>query len=83
MSMKILKNLSHQTATFVILEPEIEDRNGDIISADEIVNTAHHFMRHLPDKRVNLEQIGNNNKRSYQNGRIFYYCYLISSLQKK
>jgi len=53
--MRIIKNTSHQTATFVILEPEVEDRNGDIISPDEIVNTAHRFMRNLHDKRVNMD----------------------------
>lgn len=45
---------THRTATFVILEPEVEDRNGDIISADEIIKTAHNFVRGLPEKRVNM-----------------------------
>ena len=57
--MRIIKNTSHQTATFVILEPEVEDRNGDIVSVDEIVLTAHSFMRHLQEKRANMNHMRN------------------------
>ncbi len=49
----IQKNTSHQTATFVILEPDVEDLNGDVISAHEIVKTAHEFMYNLENKTVN------------------------------
>lgn len=53
---KILrKDATHKTITFVILEPETEDRNGDVINADEIIKTAHEFMTNLPLKKVNID----------------------------
>lgn len=57
--MKIIKNSEKRTATFVILEPEIEDRNGDIISADEIIETAHEFFLNSWAKSVNLDHTEN------------------------
>lgn len=54
--MRILKtDTSHRTATFVVLEPDVEDRNGDVISADEIVKTAHEFVRNIAAKFVNID----------------------------
>jgi len=42
------------TILFVILVPEIEDRNGDIISEDEIIETAHEFMINSNKKKINI-----------------------------
>lgn len=54
--MRVIKsNNSHQTATFVVLEPEVTDRNGDIVSKDTIVEAAHEFMMNLPAKAVNFD----------------------------
>ena len=41
--------------TFVVLEPDVADRNGDIISEDEIINTAHEFMINLIEKKINID----------------------------
>lgn len=51
----LCKSESHKTITFVILEPGLEDRNGDIISADEIIKTAHEFVINLDEKYVNVD----------------------------
>jgi hypothetical protein len=40
---------------FVALVPDKEDRNGDIISADEIVKTAHKFVADIRNKKVNID----------------------------
>lgn len=53
------KSASHKTITFVILEPWVEDRNGDIINEDEIIKTAHEFMSNLPSKKVNMNHQAN------------------------
>ncbi len=53
--MLLLKaNDSHQTAIFVVLEPETIDRNGDIVSVDTITEACHDFMLNLEEKAVNL-----------------------------
>lgn len=53
--MRIIKaDQSHKTATFVVLEPDTEDRNGDVISVDEIIKTAHEFVRNISEKYVNV-----------------------------
>ena len=53
---KICKTDSwHNTVTFVVLEPDVADRNWDIISEDEIINTAHEFMINLVDKKINID----------------------------
>jgi hypothetical protein len=45
---KLLKtDDSHKTVSFCILVPDEEDRNGDIISAEEIIKTAHEFMANI------------------------------------
>ena len=42
--MRILKTSDkHQTISFAILTPDEVDRNGDKISEDEIIKTAHEF----------------------------------------
>jgi len=54
-AMRILKtDQAHQTATFVVLEPETVDRNGDLIHEDDIIKTAHEFVRNLHEKYVNV-----------------------------
>jgi len=53
------KSEHHQTITFVILEPWVEDRNGDIISSNEIIKTAHEFMANLSSKYVNINHQDN------------------------
>lgn len=44
----------HNTVTFVVLEPDTEDLNGDIISKDEIIKTAHEFVLNLSKKYINV-----------------------------
>lgn len=57
---KILhKSTDHKTITFVILEPWVEDRNGDIINENEIIKTAHEFMSNLQKKNVNINHQAN------------------------
>lgn len=52
---KIIKtDNSHQTATFVILEPNSVDFNEQIISEEKIIKTAHEFMENLTQKYVNI-----------------------------
>ena len=52
---KILKaSAMHNTITYAILVPDEEDRNGDVISQDEIIKTAHEFVLNLQSKSVNL-----------------------------
>lgn len=55
----IKKESSHNTITFVALVPDEEDRNGDIISKDEIIKTAHEFMINLQKKAVNVNHSDN------------------------
>lgn len=64
--MKILKtSKSHNTVTFVALTPDVEDRNGDVISEDEVIKTAHEFMSNLNTKAVNIDhQEGTDIKKS-------------------
>jgi hypothetical protein len=56
---KVIKTESeesgHNTVTFVVLEPDTVDYNGDTITADEIIKTAHEFMINLQDKTVNVD----------------------------
>lgn len=58
--MKLLKtNDTHKTISFCILTPNIEDRNGDIISADEIIKTAHDFGINMSEKFLNIDHKDN------------------------
>jgi len=50
----IKSDVVHNTVTYVVLVPDQTDRNGDIISADEIIKTAHEFMLNLNTKTVNI-----------------------------
>lgn len=53
---KLLKtNDTHKTVSFCILVPYEEDRNGDIISEDEIIKTAHDFGAHMWEKFLNVD----------------------------
>ena len=55
-TMRVIKSSdSHQTAIFVVLEPEVIDRNGDIVDVDAITEAAHEFMLNLPSKSVNFD----------------------------
>jgi len=57
---KICKTDSwHNTVTFVVLEPDVADRNWDIISEDEIIKTAHEFMINLSEKEINIDHNDN------------------------
>ena len=46
---------SHQTVTFAVLVPDEPDLNNDVISADEIVKTAHNFVESLDLKKINID----------------------------
>lgn len=46
---------SFNTVLFVALVPFEVDRNGDIITQDEITKTAHEFVRNLSKKVVNVD----------------------------
>ena len=50
---KIFKNSHKQIATFVVLEPDTVDRNGDSITADEILKTAIEFFINKDKKTIN------------------------------
>lgn len=53
---KLLKtDDNHQTVSFCILTPDIEDRNWDIISEDEIIKTAHEFWANMWNKFLNID----------------------------
>lgn len=47
------KNEHKRLATFVVLEPDTVDRNGDAISAEEIQKTAAEFFFNNKNKAVN------------------------------
>lgn len=58
--MRVIKSSdSHQTAIFVVLEPNVVDRNGDVVDVDIITEAAHEFMLNLPDKTVNFDHEDN------------------------
>jgi len=63
---------SNQTATFVILEPGIVDLNGQEISEEEIIKTAHEFVINLQDKYVNIDHV----KNTTQDDVIFVESYV-------
>lgn len=54
MSQKIFKHAHKRVATFVVLEPDTEDRNGDVITAEEIMKAAHEFFVYKDQKRINI-----------------------------
>lgn len=53
--MLITKTSWHNTVMFVVLTPNVADRNGDIMSEDEIVSTAHEFVINLAQKKINVD----------------------------
>ena len=54
--MQIIKtNNGFNTVLFVALVPMEVDRNGDIITEDEVTKTAHDFVRNLAKKKVNVD----------------------------
>jgi hypothetical protein len=53
----IKSDMQHNTIMFVVLVPDEEDRNGDIISIDEITKTAHEFMINVNEKKVNVDHL--------------------------
>lgn len=54
--MQIIKtDNSFNTVLFVALVPFETDRNGDVITADEITKTAHDFVLNLSKKAVNVD----------------------------
>lgn len=40
---------------FVVLTPNVADRNGDIMSEDQIIKTAHEFVINLAQKSINVD----------------------------
>lgn len=54
MAKRIIKtNDTHKTVTYVILEPETPDLDGDYINENEIIKTAHEFVQNLHIKKIN------------------------------
>ncbi len=54
MSKRIIKtNDTHKTVTYVILEPDSPDLDGDYIDENEIIKTAHDFVENLHLKKIN------------------------------
>lgn len=49
----VKQNDTHNTVTYAVLVPEVEDRNGQRISEDEIIKTAHEFGSNLAIKKIN------------------------------
>lgn len=53
---KLLKtNDTHKTVSFCVLTPDVEDWNGDVISADEVIKTAHNFWINMSEKFLNID----------------------------
>jgi len=66
---KLLKtDDNHKTISFCVLTPDIEDRNGDIISEEEIIKTAHEFWASMQNKFLNIDHEDNSDieKTKYQ-----------------
>lgn len=63
---------TNQTATFVILEPGVIDLNGQEISEEEIIKTAHEFVINITEKYVNV----NHQKNTDQDDVIFVESYV-------
>lgn len=58
--MQIIKtDNGFNTVLFVALVPLEIDRNGDIITEEEITKTAHDFVRNLGKKAVNIDHEDN------------------------
>jgi len=60
--MKIFKtDTKHKTILFIVLAPDEVDRNGDLITKDEIIKTAHEFGKCMCEKYLNIDH--NNNMK--------------------
>lgn len=49
---KLVKTESHNTVTFVALEPDVEDNNWDIATKDNVITACHQFMINMQEKGV-------------------------------
>lgn len=58
----------HKTVSFCVLTPDIEDRNGDVITSEEIIKTAHDFGANMQNKFLNIDHEDNTEieKSKYQ-----------------
>lgn len=66
---KLLKtDDNHKTVSFCVLTPDIEDRNWDVITTDEIIKTAHDFGANMQNKFLNIDHEDNTQieKSKYQ-----------------
>ena len=66
---KLLKtDDKHKTVSFCVLTPDIEDRNWDVITTDEIIKTAHDFWANMQNKFLNIDHEDNTEieKSKYQ-----------------
>jgi len=45
----------HKTVSFCILTPDVEDRNWDTITSEEIIKTAHDFGANMQNKFLNID----------------------------
>ena len=45
----------HKTVSFCVLTPDIEDRNWDVITSEEIIKTAHDFGANIQNKFLNID----------------------------
>lgn len=58
---RLLKTETHNTITFVALEPDVEDNNWDIASHDEVIKACHTFMINMQENWVtaNINHVEN------------------------
>jgi hypothetical protein len=47
---KMMKSESHNTITFVALEPGVPDNNNEVASKDEVVKACHQFMINMQNE---------------------------------
>lgn len=66
---------THRTVTYVALVPDVKDFNGDIITKDEIIKTAHDFVKNLAKKKVNVDH----KKDTDVEGAVFVESYILPS----
>ena len=72
---KLLKiDNKHKTVSFCILTPDIEDRNWDVITSEEIIKTAHDFGANMQNKFLNIDDEDNTEieKSKYQFVKNFW-----------
>lgn len=57
---KLLKtDDKHKTVSFCVLTPDIEDRNWDVITSEEIIKTADDFGANMQNKFLNIDHEDN------------------------